>query len=178
MNYRVYDTDFCNICICESFGRISHITFGNHPPAQAIRDTARFSDKETPLIERTAIQISQYLLGRRTDFTIPLFTQGTDFQRKVWITMAQIPFGTTCSYEKLAKAVGSPNSYRAIHIASKTNPISIIIPTHRVTKRDGELPAHSENDDIKSIMNTLLTMERRRSVQRNPSQHYYDRRDR
>jgi methylated-DNA-[protein]-cysteine S-methyltransferase len=84
-------------------------------------------------------QLGEYFAGRRQQFDLPLRLAGTPFQRLVWQELARIPFGTTITYAQLAQRIGKPGAARAVGHANARNPISIIVPCHRVIGADGEL---------------------------------------
>jgi methylated-DNA-[protein]-cysteine S-methyltransferase len=84
-------------------------------------------------------QLREYFAGRRTEFDLPLALEGTDFQRKVWRKLQEIPYGETISYGELAKRVGNPKASRAVGSANGKNRIPIVIPCHRVIAGDGGL---------------------------------------
>ncbi len=89
---------------------------------------------------RAAIeQILEYLAGERTHFDIPLDLRGTPFQRSVWDALIEIPYGESRSYADVARAVGRPNAQRAVGSANNANPVSLIVPCHRVIAADGSL---------------------------------------
>jgi methylated-DNA-[protein]-cysteine S-methyltransferase len=96
-------------------------------------------DGEHPILERAAQQLDEYIVGKRTDFDILLDPVGTDFQRSVWIGLQTIPFGETKSYGDLAADLGRPGAARAVGAATGRNPISIIIPCHRLVGASGSL---------------------------------------
>ena len=93
-------------------------------------------DDKNPLLKKAAKEITEYLDGKRNTFTFALASVGTDFQKKVWKEIAKIPFGKTVSYTDLAKRAGSPNAIRAAGTATGKNPLSIIVPCHRVLGKD------------------------------------------
>jgi AraC family transcriptional regulator of adaptative response/methylated-DNA-[protein]-cysteine methyltransferase len=93
-------------------------------------------NKFFPLVRK---QLEEYFAGKRKEFTIPLFTPGTDFQKDVWKELQTIPYGSTRSYKEQAKALGTPEAIRAIAHANGMNRISILIPCHRVIGSDGKL---------------------------------------
>jgi methylated-DNA-[protein]-cysteine S-methyltransferase len=96
-----------------------------------------------PSILRDALrQTEEYFLGRRTKFTLALRPAGTPFQRDVWNALIRVPFGLTASYKDIAAAVGRPQAVRAVGAANGANPISIIIPCHRVIGADGRLTGY------------------------------------
>lgn len=84
-------------------------------------------------------QLDRYFTGRLTAFDLPLDAQGTAFQRRVWAALSQIPYGVTRTYSQLAAAIGAPKAQRAVGLANGRNPISIIVPCHRVIGANGAL---------------------------------------
>ena len=84
-------------------------------------------------------QLDAYFAGELERFDVPLATHGTDFQMRVWDQLMRIPFGETISYSELARRMGDPKLVRAVGVANGRNPISIIIPCHRVIGADGSL---------------------------------------
>lgn len=112
--------------------------------------------------EQAAKELIDYFSGDRTHFTVPLSIQsGTEFQRKVWAALTQIPYGKTCSYLEIAQTIGSPKAVRAIGQANSKNPLPIIVPCHRVIGKNGQLTGYlgsSEHDGL-SIKKFLLQVE-------------------
>ncbi|RFN59127.1 methylated-DNA--[protein]-cysteine S-methyltransferase [Marixanthomonas ophiurae] len=94
-------------------------------------------------LQKTIEQLTEYFEGNRQTFDIPLSPQGTEFQKKVWRELQEIPFGKTTSYQKMANALGDPKVIRAAASANGKNPISIIIPCHRVIGTDGSLTGYA-----------------------------------
>ena len=84
-------------------------------------------------------QLDAYFAGEREEFDLPLALHGTDFQRRVWEELTRIPYGETISYSQLALRLGDPKLVRAVGLANGRNPISIIVPCHRVIGADGSL---------------------------------------
>jgi methylated-DNA-[protein]-cysteine S-methyltransferase len=84
-------------------------------------------------------QLSEYFTGQRIRFDLPLQLNGTEFQKKVWQALREIPFGKTRSYRDLARAVGLPKASRAVGAANGKNPLSIVVPCHRVIGANGAL---------------------------------------
>ena len=98
---------------------------------------------DEPLLLRDALrQIDEYFLGRRTEFSVPLKTDGTAFQEDVWRALRAIGFGRTASYQEIARMIGRPAAVRAVGAANGANPISIIIPCHRIIGKDGRLTGY------------------------------------
>ena len=84
-------------------------------------------------------QLGEYFAGRRVRFDLPLAPRGTEFQRRVWHALRQIPYGETISYGELARRIGKPSASRAVGLANGANPLPILIPCHRVIGADGSL---------------------------------------
>jgi AraC family transcriptional regulator of adaptative response/methylated-DNA-[protein]-cysteine methyltransferase len=84
-------------------------------------------------------ELEQYFSGNLTQFSVPLVFPGTPFQERVWKELLRIPYGQTCSYEELARRIGSPDGQRAVGHANGLNRIAIVIPCHRVVNKDGKL---------------------------------------
>ena len=97
-------------------------------------------EAKTPILQQAAKELQEYFAGKRKTFTLPIkFLTGTEFQQAVWAALQTIPYGTTCSYADIAEKVGSPKAVRAVGGANNKNPISIIVPCHRVIGKDGAL---------------------------------------
>lgn len=109
----------------------------NEHPATAI------DDSESQEIKDVINQFTEYFQGKRTEFSLKLAPQGTDFQKRVWKQLQEIPFGKTTSYQKMANALGDPKVIRAAASANGKNPIPIIIPCHRVIGSDGSLTGYA-----------------------------------
>lgn len=88
-------------------------------------------------------QLNEYFNGIRKAFDLPLFMVGTDFQKSVWYSLLQIPFGKTASYLELSKKLGNEKAIRAIASANSANAISIIIPCHRIIDSNGDLVGYA-----------------------------------
>ena len=91
-----------------------------------------------PLVAAVA-QLEEYFAGHRRTFDLPLELEGTDFQRSVWLQLAEIPYGETVSYAEMALMVGRPHAFRAVGQANGANPIPIVLPCHRVVASGGGL---------------------------------------
>lgn len=106
------------------------------------------------------VQLEEYFDGRRQAFDLPLAPQGTPFQVRVWQALQAIPFGETCSYLQLARALGQPGAMRAVGAANGRNPIPIVIPCHRVIGSDGALVGFGGGLAVKSALLALETRQR------------------
>ena len=95
-------------------------------------------------------ELLEYFEGKRRKFGIPLEVEGTEFQKKVWVEMAKIPFGETMSYGEIAEKIGCPKGARAVGLACNKNKIPIIIPCHRVVGKNGNLTGFAGGLDVKA----------------------------
>lgn len=116
------------------------------------------SVKDYPVIVQTQKQLSEYFEGKRKTFDLPLALQGTGFQMQVWQQLLKIPYGQTLSYGEQAQRLGDKNKSRAVGLANGCNPISIIVPCHRVIGSKGQLIGFAGGLDKKAY---LLTLEQR-----------------
>ena len=119
---------------------------GDEQGIQAITvlDTPEEPTKIIPeVLEDTAYQLAEYFQGQREDFALELNPQGTDFQKRVWQALLDIPFGKTVSYLELSKTLGDVKAIRAVAAANGKNPLWIVIPCHRVIGSDGSLTGYA-----------------------------------
>lgn len=93
----------------------------------------------TPLLSAAQDQLATYFAGELRVFDLPLDLRGTDFQRRVWAQLLTVPYGETASYLEIALAVGTAQSVRAVGAANGRNPVSIVVPCHRIIGSDGKL---------------------------------------
>ena len=140
-----YDSDIGRIGIGEDGGAITHIFFEKE-------EGGNFEVRETPLIKRAHKQLEEYLRGERRTFDLPLNPSGTEFQQKVWKALKEIPYGETRTYQDIAVAIGNEKACRAVGLANNRNPISIIIPCHRVIGKDGSLVGYGGGLPIKDYL--------------------------
>jgi methylated-DNA-[protein]-cysteine S-methyltransferase len=129
-------------------------------PNRVKLDSAKL-DPRRPILLETERQLTEYFAGKRTHFELPLEPCGTEFQMKVWQALRDIPFGRTSSYLDLAKVLGSSNGSRAVGAATGKNPLSIIVPCHRVVGSDGSLTGFAGGLETKA---KLLALEARAAV--------------
>lgn len=123
------------------------------------RDAAEWSwEAELPVFAETLRQLAEYFAGKRQSFELPLEPEGTPFQRDVWRELEAIPHGATLTYSELAQRVGRPKAARAVGAAVGRNPLSILIPCHRVVGQNGSLTGYAGGLDRKSA---LLELEAR-----------------
>lgn len=114
-----------------------------------------FCDSKSIEIEKDSIiqsQFTEYEKGARKSFDLPLHIIGTEFQKKVWAALLEIPYGETRSYQEIAIRIGNPKAVRAVGGACNRNPIGIIIPCHRVVGKNGSLTGYAGGLDYKKML--------------------------
>jgi methylated-DNA-[protein]-cysteine S-methyltransferase len=111
-----------------------------------------------PVFVSAQAQLTEYLAGNRTAFDLPLAATGTDFQKRVWAELETIPYGQTLSYSALAARLGKPSASRAVGLANGKNPLSIVVPCHRVIGASGKLTGYGGGLERKAA---LLALEQR-----------------
>lgn len=105
-------------------------------------DTERQETSSSALLEDAIRQLDEYFNHQRKDFDLPLDPQGTEFQRSVWHQLLSVGYGTTVAYQDIANALGNPNAIRAVGAANGQNPISVIVPCHRIIGSNGKLTGY------------------------------------
>jgi methylated-DNA-[protein]-cysteine S-methyltransferase len=118
---------------------LTHLFMQQHKYGFLPRSDWRRDDSALAEVRR---QLEAYFRGELHEFDLPLAASGTEFQSKVWEALRDIPFGVSASYGELAARIGSPQSSRAVGLANGRNPISIIVPCHRVIGADGSLTGY------------------------------------
>jgi methylated-DNA-[protein]-cysteine S-methyltransferase len=114
----------------------------------------------TDLIRDLQSQLEAYFAGNLKIFTIPLLLIGTEFQKTVWRHLQEIPYGETRTYQQIATMCGNPKACRAVGFANNQNPISIVIPCHRVIGANGKLVGYAGGLDIKQFLLEIETENR------------------
>jgi methylated-DNA-[protein]-cysteine S-methyltransferase len=122
---------------------------GSRRVAQAVQQATVVSAGQHLVLAQCVSQLEEYFAGHRTAFDLPLQAEGTEFQRAAWNVLRQIPYGQTLSYAEQAGRAGSPKASRAVGSANGRNPISIIVPCHRVIGADGSLTGFGGGLDTK-----------------------------
>lgn len=135
-----YEFPICTIFIQCSENALTKISFS---PVDGEK-------KETDLIKEVKNQLDEYFAGERKEFSLPLFLDGTEFQKKVWNALLNIPYGKTASYLDIARAAGNEKASRAVGMANNKNKIAIVIPCHRVIGSNGSLTGYAGGLDVKS----------------------------
>ena len=157
MNYHSYFESTIGRLLLTSDGTALTGLYMEEPKyGPALDGGSRFDDEALPFRE-TKQQLAEYFAGERVAFDLPLAMHGTEFQKQVWKALLDIPFGVTMSYGELARKIGNPNASRAVGLANGRNPISIIVPCHRVIGSNGSLTGYGGGLPRKEA---LLSLER------------------
>jgi methylated-DNA-[protein]-cysteine S-methyltransferase len=145
MTTRWMDSPIGGLRIHVSAGLVTAIEFGPDAP-----HGVRAADD---LLDRVESQLGEYFRGTRTEFDLPLASEGTEFQKKVWSELLRIPFGETASYGQVATRLGyAPGISRAVGAANGANPIPIVVPCHRVIGANGTLTGYAGGVERKKIL--------------------------
>ena len=120
-------------------------------------DRSTFGPRDPAVFAAAAAQLEEYFAGERREFDIPVVFEGTPFQQTVWRALQEIPCGETMSYRELAERIGRPSASRAVGLANGHNPISIVVPCHRVVGSNGSLTGYGGGIERKRY---LLNLER------------------
>ncbi len=149
------DTPVGRLTVVAGPGGLRAVLWPEDDPARVVLDadvevldpTALPADD---LLRRARQQLEEYLAGERTEFDLPLDPVGTPFQQRAWAVLRTIPYGTTISYGEQARQLGAPTAARAVGAANGRNPLSVVVPCHRVTGADGRLTGFAGGLDAKA----------------------------
>ncbi|HIF9218776.1 TPA: methylated-DNA--[protein]-cysteine S-methyltransferase [Photobacterium damselae] len=152
--YTQLDTELGTLTLCASDNGLTHLWI----EGQEIQAKDKGTRIEThPILVQACQEITDYLAGTTTTFSTPLDLSGTPFQQSVWQQLLTIPYGKTCCYQDIAKALGKPKACQAVGMANRHNPVAIIVPCHRVIGKNGSMTGY---DGGISIKERLLDLER------------------
>ncbi|WP_028267931.1 methylated-DNA--[protein]-cysteine S-methyltransferase [Arthrobacter sp. MA-N2] len=146
------DSPLGQLTLTAQDGVLTGIFFEGHwhmPPSEFFGAPAPAKD---PLFHRAATEIGEYLAGERTVFEFPFKASGNPFQQRVWARLEQIPYGETVSYGELATELGDRKLSQAVGSAVGRNPLSMVIPCHRVVGHDGRLTGYAGGLDNKRLL--------------------------
>lgn len=147
MEFLIMDSVLGHLKLVEDNGFLVEIRFTHED----------LSESNSPFLLDVKKQLNEYFKGLRRKFNIKLKLDGTDFQKNVWKTLIDIPYGEVCSYKDIAEKVGSPKAFRAVGNANNRNKIPIVIPCHRVIGSNGKLVGYDGGIEIKE---KLLNLEK------------------
>lgn len=142
-----YETVLGTIGVAEVNDQITHLFFEVEKFPQN-----DYEKKETPILAEAGRQIKEYFEGKRREFDLPIAPVGTEFMLRVWKALQEIPYGETRSYKDIAALAGHSKAYRAVGMANNRNPISIVIPCHRVIGANGALVGYGGGLDKKVFL--------------------------
>ena len=154
--YKEIESPVGKLKLVASANALVAVLWERERPNRVKLDTATLAPQQ-PILLETERQLREYFSGARTDFDLPLQPDGSEFQKKVWRALREIPFGQTRSYRDLAKAIGSSKAARAVGAANGKNPLSIIVPCHRVVGADGSLTGFAGGVETKAALLALET---------------------
>ena len=140
--------------VASDHGLVAVLWENDRPTRVRLNEMAE--NDQHPVLVETERQLDEYFAGKRKEFSVALDMSGTRFQKDVWEALLAIPFGETRSYGQLAKQLGNPRATRAVGAANGRNPVSIIVPCHRVIGSSGKLTGFAGGLDVKAH---LLSME-------------------
>lgn len=154
LHFRMVDSPVGALTLAGVGSTLMHLrmTDQTHEP-----DRSGWGPADAGAFADVAEQLEAYFDGSLTEFDVDLRLEGTDFQRRVWAALRTIPYGETRSYGEVAAQIGAPGASRAVGLANGRNPISIIVPCHRVVGSTGGLTGYGGGIDRKR---TLLALER------------------
>jgi methylated-DNA-[protein]-cysteine S-methyltransferase len=147
--YKTIESPIGKLKLVASDKGLVAILWENDSPRR-VRLDELVADEQHPVLVETERQLGQYFAGKRKTFSIALDMRGTRFQKDVWEALVAIPFGETRSYGQLAKQLGNPRASRAVGAANGRNPVSIIVPCHRVIGSSGKLTGFAGGLDAKA----------------------------
>ncbi len=152
--YTYFDSPIQPLLLTSNGTALTGLFMGAHKHGPEIENAWAQSDEAAPFAEAKQ-QLAAYFAGQLTNFDLPLAPVGTEFQRRVWDELRRIPYGQTVSYGELARRIGNPNACRAVGLANGRNPLSIIVPCHRVVGANGKLVGYAGGMARKEAMLAL-----------------------
>lgn len=138
LSHRFIDSPVGRLKLVADESSLVAVLWPNDGPSRVKLDGTR-EDLPHPILRDAERQLTEYFKGERTAFELPLSLRGTVFQQRVWQQLLRIPYGQTRSYGRLAVELGNGNASRAVGLANRKNPLSIIVPCHRVIGASGKL---------------------------------------
>ncbi len=155
IHYRMHASPLGSLLLAASGQGLCGLYFDQHRHFKGPQGWV--ASDEYPHLRRAAEQLDEYFDGKRESFDLPLDLTGTPFQQKVWQHLSQVPYGATASYLLHAQAVGAPHAVRAVGTAIGRNPVSIIVPCHRIVASNGALAGYAGGLERKRYLLALET---------------------
>jgi methylated-DNA-[protein]-cysteine S-methyltransferase len=153
VRHAIITTSLGDLTVVAEGDAVAGIYFPHHwhpPVAGSIGELVDASDD--PVIDRVRRQLDEFLVGERDTFDVPTVTHGTVFEESVWALLNEIPYGQTITYGELAAQLGDPALARKVGQAVGHNPISVIVPCHRVVGKNGKLTGYAGGLDRKQVL--------------------------
>ena len=135
-----------------SAGIIKIICSEEYVLSVSFSDIIKENDKGSEVLDKALKQMNEYFSGERKKFDLPLYFEGTEFQKSVWNELRKIPYGTTVSYKDIAEGINNEKAVRAVGNANNKNKIMIIVPCHRVIGKSGKLVGFAGGLDKKEFL--------------------------
>lgn len=163
INIQRHRTEIGGVVLGSFDGKLCWLGFGGSEMRRTVDDgikkglNTQSVEQDDEVLEKARRQLDEYFAGLRRKFDIPLLMVGTGFQKRVWKALMSIPCGATSTYGQIAEDIGNPRAVRAVGSACGANPISIIVPCHRVIGSNGELVGYGGGLPLKK---RLLKLER------------------
>lgn len=144
MTTRWIDSPIGGLRLHAHAGLLTAIDFDAEPSGSRVAD---------PLLDQAELQLTEYFEGTRTEFDLPLASEGSEFQKKVWAELQRVPYGETATYGAIAQRLGyEPVISRAVGVANASNPLPIVVPCHRVIGSDGKLTGYAGGIERKQAL--------------------------
>lgn len=151
MNYCYVSTPLGDVLLMATEKALTGLHFVGEKYYPGI-DDSWVQDARKPVLREAASQLKRYFAKKLSRFNVPLDAEGTQFQRDVWRELVKVPYGETRSYGQIAARLGAPKAMRAVGAANGRNPISIIVPCHRVIGADGSLTGYAGGMERKTAL--------------------------
>ena len=164
INTRYHSTQIGKLMVGSFHGKLCLLDFVRGKTRGTVEDRVRrvldaeLFEQDDEILGETRRQLDEYLEGQRKRFDIPVLMVGTDFQKDVWNAVTKVPYGATSTYSQIARDIGKERAVRAVGDAMAANPISIIIPCHRIVGSGGELVGYGGGLSLKR---KLLALEQK-----------------
>ena len=140
INYTIHSSPLGDLVLTMNAGQLTGLWIGGEKHCPCIDSQWQHNTKPFSQVLK---QLDEYFSGKRKDFSLDLFTEGTSFQQSVWQQLQKIPYGKTASYAEIATSIGRNAATRAVGTANGKNPICIVIPCHRVIASNGNIAGYS-----------------------------------
>lgn len=163
INIQLHKTEIWRVTLGSFRGKLCFLDFGKGKARGTVEGrvkqalNAELVEQDDDILRETRRQLDEYLEGQRKGFDIPVLMLGTGFQKDVWNAVTRVPYGATSTYSQIARDIGKESAVRAVGNAMAANPISIIVPCHRIVGSGGELVGYGGGLSVKR---RLLELER------------------